>query len=60
MFKMNNAKKTGKFDINRHNAMRIPDGIFQTHKKLFLSVNPNKICKLESAGHLWLQYNDRP
>ena len=33
---------------------------FQTNKKLFVTVNPKKSCRLEFSDHLWLPFIDQP
>ena len=40
--------------------MIIPDEIYQTNQKLFVSVQPKNACKLEFADHLWLPFLDQP
>ena len=44
----------------KHKAIKIPDGSFQTNKKLFDMVNPKSACKLEFADHLWIPFLDQP
>ena len=39
--------------------MRITDGIFQTNKKLFVTVNPKNVCNLEFSNNLWLPFIDQ-
>ena len=39
--------------------MRITDGIFQTNKKLFVTVHPKNARKLEFADNLWLPFVDQ-
>ena len=34
--------------------------VFQTNKKLFVTVNPKHPCKLEFSDHLWLPFLDKP
>ena len=46
--------------MNIHKAMIIPDGLFQTNKKLFVVIHPRNVCKVEFAGHLWLPFLDKP
>ena len=46
--------------MNKHKAMRISDDIFQTNKKLFVTVNPRNACKLEFNYHLWIPFIDQP
>ena len=46
--------------MNRHKVMRIPDGVCQTNKRLFMTVNPNNARKLGFADHPWLPFLDQP
>ena len=34
--------------------------IYQENKNLFVAVQPEHGCKLESADHLWLPFPDQP
>ena len=56
MFKNNDGIERSKHDSNIHKDMIIPDGIFQTNKKLFVVVYPRNARKLEFAGHIWLPF----
>ena len=40
--------------------MRIPDRIFQTNKKLYVTLNTKNIQNLEFDNHLWLPFIDQP
>ena len=42
LFKNNYGIKIRKYDMNIHKAMRITDGIFQTNKKLLVTIRPKK------------------
>ena len=46
--------------MNIHLTMRITDGICDTNKKLFVTVNPKTPCKLEIADKLWLTFINQP
>ena len=60
MFKNTYWKKRRKQDRNIHKAVRIPDDIYRTNKKLFVTVQPKNACKLEFVDHLWLPFLDQP
>ena len=46
--------------MNIHKYMRIPDAIFQTNKKWFVTIYPKNVCKLEFTDPLWLLFIDQP
>ena len=46
--------------MNKHKGVRILYHIFQTNKKLFVTVNPINACKLRFSDHLWLPFLDQP
>ena len=48
------------YNTNIYKAIIIPDGIYQTNNKLFVTVNPKNTCKLEFSNHLWLIFIDQP
>ena len=60
MFKKNNGRKIRKLNMNKHKAMRIHNRICQNIKKLFVTVNPRNVCKMEFSDHLWLPFLDQP
>ena len=39
--------------------MIIPDGIFKTNNKLFVTINPKNAFILELSDHLWLPSLDQ-
>ena len=52
LFKNNDARKIIKYNTNIYKAVRIPRGMFQTNKKLFVTVHPKNTCKLDFSGSL--------
>ena len=40
--------------------MRITIDIYQTIKKLFVTVQPKNVCKLRFVDTLWLPFLDQP
>ena len=60
MFKKIRGNKKKKYNTNINKAMRIPDVIFQTNDKLFVTINPKNACKLEFAVNLQLLFIDQP
>ena len=45
--------------MNKHKAVRIPDRIFETNKRLFLTVNRRNKGKLGFSDNLWLPFIDK-
>ena len=60
LFNNNDERKIIRCYRNIHKSMKIPYGIYQTNKKLFVTVQPKYACKLEFAYHLWLPFIYRP
>ena len=60
LFKNNHGIKISKYNMNIHKDMRIPDGIFQTNKKFFVTVYPKNAYKLEFTDRLWLLFLHQP
>ena len=52
LFQNNHGRKRSKHYKNIHKAMIIPVDIYQTNKKLFVTVLPKNACKLEYADYL--------
>ena len=48
-FKNNNEWKIRKYNTNIYKSTKILDGIFLTNKKLFVTVHPKNVRKLEST-----------
>ena len=46
--------------MNKHKAMKIHNRICKNIKKLFVTVNPRNVCKMEFSDHLWLPFLDQP
>ena len=40
--------------------MSIPDVMFQTNKKLFMTFHPKNACELKISDNLWLPFLDQP
>ena len=55
-FKNNYVRKIMKYDKNIHKSVIISDGIFQTNKNMFFTVNPKNAYRLEFADNLWIQF----
>ena len=60
LFNNNAGRKRGKYDRKIHKAMRILVDIYQTNKKLFVTVQPKPVCKLEFSDNLWMTFIDKP
>ena len=60
LFKNNYGIKIRKYNMNIHEAMRIPDSLFQTNKNLFVTFHPKNACKLGFTYCLWLLFIDQP
>ena len=60
LFKNNCGIKIRKYDMNIHKAMRTIDDIFQTNKKLLVTICPKNACKLGFTYRLWLLFLDQP
>ena len=60
LFKNNYGIKIRKYDMNIHKAIRTINGIFQTNKKLLVTIRPKSTCKLGFTDRLWLLFLDQP
>ena len=60
LFNNNDGRKRSTYDRNIHMAKTIIVDIYQTNKKLFVTVHQNKTCKFELTDHLWLPFIDQP
>ena len=56
MFNKNNGTKKKEIINEQTQCDENSRWIFQTNNKLFVTVHPKNVCKLEFGDHLWLPF----